>query len=182
MFRDDKTIYGKHAYYMHRLSPRTKELAEEKLFTRYIDVYMIGAIIGFIFGVKEERDRTSEHKAEEARIPLTTINNEMDNLMLIYRTVLLLENKMEQSNEERIDRAFKDDLYEDRLNVKKENDELFESYARGGISYLFEKLYNGTFTLEDKIKRIYTFVKEFYEEYYLETHLEDIDYEKERIF
>lgn len=182
MFREDEKLYGKHAYYLQKLSPRSKEYAKVKLFNRYIDVYMIGAVLGYINGIKEERDRTSEYKSEEANIPLTTILNEEDNIMMIYRTILLLENKDVMSEEERMERAFKDDLFEDRSESKKENDELFDSYVRGGISYLYEKLYNETLNLDDRIERIQKFVKEFHDEFYLEVHLEDIDYEKDKVY
>lgn len=42
MFEGDYTIYGKHATYM-------KYLKETKVFNRYIDVYMAGAVLGALY-------------------------------------------------------------------------------------------------------------------------------------
>ena len=42
MFEGDYTIYGKHATYI-------KYLKEAKVFSRYIDVYMAGAVLGALY-------------------------------------------------------------------------------------------------------------------------------------
>jgi len=182
MFKDDDLLmHGKHAYYMQLLAPRDKEQNATRLFNRYIDVYMIGAVVGYIYGVKEDRDNQSEYKTKTANIPLTTIRRERTNLMIIYRTIMLLDNKDETSEETRIDRAFKDDLFDDRLKQKQINDELFNSFVRGGISYLYEKLYNETLTIEDRIERIMNLVEEFHDDYYDKNYLEEIDYEIDRV-
>lgn len=184
MFKTDIKITGKHGYYVKALAP-TKDQPDhsERIFARYIDVYMIGAVIGFIQNRKEESDTTSLNKESSytATIFYNVIAGEEQRLKLIYRTIMLLEKSDELNEEERIDRAFKDDVLDDRNENKKKNDDLFECYVRGGISYLYEELYNGTFSLNDRIERIKKMVDEFYEEFYLESYLKDIEYEKDRI-
>lgn len=175
MFEGDIVITGKHAYYMKVLSDRDNP--SERFFNRYIDVFMNAAIIGFIYGEKDDVDRDSEYKDETARIFYDAINREKQNLEFLYRIIMLLEDKNNLSKEERIERAFKDDLYKDREDKKEANIELFNSYVRGGISFLYNKL-NGI-NIEDRITNIKEFVEDFNSEFFLRKYLEDIDYEED---
>ena len=47
MFENDYALFGKHATYVKFLKD------EAKVFNRYIDVYMNGAIMGFCTGVNQ---------------------------------------------------------------------------------------------------------------------------------
>lgn len=172
MFRSDIAITGKHAYYVKVLADK-----DVKIFNRYIDVYMNAAIIGFIYGEKEDVDKDSEYKEETARILLEVINREKQKLKLIYRLIMLLENAKNLSKEERIERAFKDDIYSDRKDKKEANIELFNSYIRGGISFLYNQL-NGI-NVDERITNIKEFAEDFNSEFFLQKYLEDIDYEED---
>src|SRR5690625_955860 len=100
MFDKDIIITGKHANYIRFLSPRKKP--NERIFDRYIDVYMNAAIIGFIYGEKEDRDKSDEHINEQpATIFLEAVSKERTNLLFIYRTIMLLHNKENLSPEQR---------------------------------------------------------------------------------
>lgn len=180
MFTKDITLTGKHAYYTKFLSPRNE--LEERIFDRYIDVYMSAAIIGFIYGEKEEKDKSSEYANEAANILLGAIQRERQNLLFIYRTIMLLEGKEKLTEEERIERAFKDDLYNDRTDKQQDNMELFISYVRGGISFLYKKVTENAVSKEERIANIKEFVEDFHNEFILEKHLEDIDYEEDQAF
>lgn len=175
MFKGDIAITGKHAYYMKVLSDRDNN--SERLFNRYIDVFMNAAIIGFIYGEKEDIDKDSDYKDETARIFYDVINREKQNLEFIYRIIMLLDDTKKLSKEERIERAFKDDVYSDRKEKKEANLELFYSYVRGGISFLYDKL-NGI-NIDDRITNIKEFVEDFNSEFFLRKYLEDIDYEED---
>lgn len=178
MFKGDIAITGKHAYYMKVLSDNDNP--SERFFNRYIDVYINAAIIGFIYGEKEDVDKDSEYKEETARIFYDAINREKQNLDFIYRIIMLLEDGKNLSKEERIERAFKDDIYSNRKDKKEANLELFNNYVRGGISFLYEKL-NGI-NIDDRITNIKEFVEDFNSEFFLRKYLEDIDYEEDVVY
>ena len=52
---------------------------------------------------------------------------------------------------------------------------MFESYVRGGVEVLYEKLMEGSFSNDDYMERLYDFVKELQERFN-----EDIDIEEVR--
>lgn len=58
MFEGDYTIYGRHATYIKYL------VNDAKAFKRYIDVYMMGAVLGML----NDRRSTSGDSADRARI------------------------------------------------------------------------------------------------------------------
>lgn len=182
MFNKEIIITGKHAYYMKFLSPQKSSTEEyrNRIFDRYMDVYMNAAVIGFIYGEKEEIDRTIDYKDAKASLFTDVVQKEKQNLLFIYRIIMLLENKKNTNEEERIERAFKDDSYSNRTDRKLENLELFNSYVRGGITYLYNKI--NAVSLEERIDNINEFVEDFQSEFILEKYLEDIVYEEDKVY
>ena len=73
-------------------------------------------------------------------------------LLHIMKRVLLLDDSIELTKEERIKRAFSGPK---TVEEAQENMELFNSYVRGGIEYLHEELVERPVLSEDK----YTYAK-----------------------
>ena len=67
-------------------------------------------------------------------------------LNTIMTTVLLLDETTHLTKEERISRAFKKPDTEEVLNA---NTELFDSYVRGGIEYLYDALVVRPLSIDD---------------------------------
>lgn len=176
MFNSNKLIVGKHAYFIKELSPRDN--VELRVFDRYIDVYIIGAIIGYINGLKEDRDTESEFKAQTANIFLDAIQKERTKLEFIYRTIMLLDDGTDLSEDARVNRAFRDDLMAERNDNHKENMNLFNSYVRGGITFLYENLLSDAYNRDERISNIIDFVVDFNNDFIREIYTEDIDYER----
>jgi len=154
MFVSDILIHGKHAQYIKELGK-----TEYQLFSRYLDVFMNGAIIGLIYDRREERDRVSQFKDIQTNILAEVINKEKLNLDYIYRLIMILDDSQEITLEEKINRAFRDDSNSDVSDRHKKNLELFKLYALGGISILHDKIIGEGINKEDFMKKSYEFMK-----------------------
>lgn len=160
MFEDDIRITGKHAIHV-------KYLAKDiNIFDRYIDVYMVGSIFGFLYGKKAEKDTSSE---DYANILASTVVSERLRLDFLYRLIMLLDETSEHTPEGRINRAFRETAT-DRDSVSlAENMKLFNSYVLGGIEFLYEEFTDGCETRDACIKKIYNVVTDFYNDLHIES-------------
>lgn len=148
MFENDLLLKGKHATY-------TKFLCSNaKVFKRYLDVYMLGAIMGFLHGRKGKRDTTTK---DEASIMAETVIKENNRCKFLYRLIMLLDETTGLTPEQRIDRAFRQDADQEAMNA---NMALFNSYVLGGIEVLYKKFKDCT-TRDDYIDKIYEFIVNF---------------------
>ncbi len=155
MFENDIRITGKHAMYMKYLSNKAK------IYERYIDVYMNGAIIGFLYGRRSEKDNDID---DNANILASTLANERLKCDFIYRLIMLLDETTGHSVDERINRAFKDVSIGREDESVGSNMKLFDSYVLGGIEVLYDIYANGCETVEDRTKKVYKVVKNFNDE------------------
>ena len=151
MFESDYTLIGKHATY-------TKRLNEAGVFARYIDVYMNAAILGFLYGRKAERDHTSN---DRGRIYADAFIRERTCCIFIFQLIMLLEQTTGYSEEERVDRVFRE-MYSNE-DVEAKNLELFHQYVRGRIEYLHE-FFEDCSATHDYVSRMYDLVSDFKEE------------------
>ncbi|CAG9607745.1 hypothetical protein [Pseudoneobacillus rhizosphaerae] len=155
MFETDLSLVGKHATY-------TKFLVNDaKIFKRYIDVFMNGAIFGFLYGRKSEKDKDSTDRANILAGAFITEKMRCD---FIYRLIMLLDDSPGITNENKIDRAFRDDSKGEKSENHIANMNLFNSYVLGGIEVLFEKFTEDCTTKEDYINKIYEVVSNFKDE------------------
>jgi len=150
MFDRDFELKGKHAQY-------TKFLVNSaKIFKRYMDVYMVGAIIGFLHGRQEKIDQSI---ADDARIFAEVFNKERSRLEFFYQLIMLLDESTGLDEQQRIDRAFR--VTDAAQEAMQANMELFHSYVFGGIEVLYEKLAEDSTTIDDYINQVYQVVEAF---------------------
>ena len=163
MFDSDIKIVGKHATYIKFLSKKTTELNKDfagaEIFRRYIDVYIAGAMLGILKKRKSEVDNAPN--GDTAMIFASAVINEQSNLKFLYRMILLLDDAA-LSNDDRVDLAFRNDTNNEKL---KAGMEVFNSYARGGIEWFYEKFTDGATTKEDYLQKIAEIVRDFEEIY-----------------
>ena len=138
-FRTDKTLYGRHANYV-------KLLREKKIFNRYIDVYKLAPIIGFLFGKKCDLDKTKSEDGSvyDASIFTEQMTKESKDIKINFRLIMILDKNYEPSEEIRMDKAFRN------LADYQEDINLFESYIRGGIDIIYDKII-GTSVYKEKV-------------------------------
>lgn len=137
----------------------TQNAIQQSHVKRLVDLYAIAAIVGLRKGIRLPDDSSSEKRT----IQMQQLNESYQTLGTIMKLVLMMDESRGLDEEERIRSAFK--VPENR----QEHDagmELFNSYARGGIEYLYEQLVtrvNVDITEEDfgdpKINNIVAFLK-----------------------
>ena len=165
MFENDYEVNGIHATQLKFL------VNNAKVFYRYIDVYMNAAIIGFLNDRKAKKDNSSQ---DRARIYADAFATEKLNCDFIYRLIMLLSEATELTNQQILDRAFREDARTESSvakNAHSENMKLFNSYVLGGIEVLYERYTSSATSREDYINRMYDETEKFKEE------MEGIDYE-----
>ncbi len=155
MFTSDILIKGKYATYLKYLSQKTeKNDHKEKVagvFERHIDVYMTAAVVGLVYGLRNEEDTGS---TETAKLFADVVNREQDRLESIFRIAMLVDNSSNLTADEKIHRAF-------REPENPENMRLFNSYVRGGLEWLYEQFTSGATTKDEYLAKIYEIVDAF---------------------
>ena len=129
---EDILIYGKYREYVDALWTHNK--IQESLFERLVDLYAVAAVIGLRIGRKLPNDSSGEKRT----IPLSVISGEYIRLRNIMQVILILDESRALSEEDRIKMAF-DNMPKDKETYTA-NMELFHSYARGGLEYLYQEL------------------------------------------
>lgn len=164
MFEREIKLVGKHATYLKFLSKKTKQLNKDfagaEIFKRYIDVYIVGVIVGLVKKLKADVDADSD----SASIFADAVISEQFKLKALYRMVQLLDNPS-LSPDERIDLAFRYDTDEEKVQ---EGMKTFNSYARGGIEWLYDTLTSKAKTKDEYLESVYNMVNEFYDDYMVE--------------
>lgn len=109
-FKEQTVIKGKHAQYM-------KELKEKKVFGRLYDVYLQCALYGACFDLKSEKDVSVR---EPQSIFTDMFSNNSEYCLNILKMVLLLDNSLNLSKEEKIKRvfSFKNGYYAEKKQMK----------------------------------------------------------------
>ena len=162
MFDGEIKISGKHALYIKFLAAKTTQLNKglpcAGAFKRYIDVYIAGATIGF---VKKLKSPTDNSVSETATLFADAVIGEQEKLKILYRIMQLIDDSS-LSCDDRIDLAFRYDA--DDAHVKK-GIELFNSYARGGIQWLYDEITENATTQDDYYENIAELVKNFSQDY-----------------
>lgn len=107
------------------------------LFPTLREAYVLAAIIGFLHGRKETVDTTP--KVPAASIFASDLDSRKADLRLIYRIMMLVEEDPTFTIDDYMNRAFRDDSDTDNPENLKRNMAVFNSYACGGLEYLYEK-------------------------------------------
>ena len=158
MFDNDYLIKGSHGdriRFLNLTSNKNDESANAfGPFKAAIDVYILAPLIG----VLENKKSSESTGGKDFRIFAGAFSTHKKDVETVYRLVLLSE-KNELTNDEKIDRAFKVDDIPEKHNA---NMDLFHTYMRGGIDWLYEKIVDEKSTLEDDyIENLLETVKDF---------------------
>lgn len=154
-FKDQTVIKGKHARYM-------RELTDKKIFERKYDAYLQCALYGACFDLKSEKDTSGN---DTQNIFANMFNNESEYCLRILRMVLLLDNSLNLSKEEKIKRifSFKNGFYpEEKKDEMNENMLIFNSYFYGGIEEIYSRYFKNCINDDDIIDKMKALIKDFY--------------------
>lgn len=158
-FKTENMIFtGSHRDYIDQMWELNK--MSKSFFKRLVDLYAIAAIVGLRVGRKSPADDDGTDIKRTIQIQqLNDLNPVLTNIM---RMVLLFDDSRGLSTEQRLESAFV--IPEDKETYS-ENMELFNSYARGGIEYLYEQLILRSPDIEDdytdkRIANIYALISQ----------------------
>ena len=164
MFDKEYAFKGKHAQMVSDLTKKF-DIMNNQIFQRNYDVYLLAPIIGFLYQRKADVDYSPN--INPTKIFGDILMKNIDDLMFNYRLIMLLDKKNEPNAEKRIEKAFRGN--------KDENDEaLYESYVRGGVEVLYEKLMEGVTAPEEYVNKLYDFLEEFDERYNQNIDMEQV--------
>lgn len=156
IFNGDYQFKGSHAEKVNRLTAAFNKM-NNALFRRNLDVYILAPIVGFLYN----RIAAVESSGKPANILYDAMSKELDTLWFNYRLLMLLDAKHEPDFEKRVDKAFrsygKEQAHDD--------EERYESFVRGGVDVLYEKLIEPSNVEEDFLKNLFDFFEEFEDRY-----------------
>lgn len=171
MFDKQYRFKGKHAQRVDMLTSSFDEISNAKLFDRNVDVYINAPLIGFLYGRTAELDNTKNPETGQVytqNIMGDRVIYSSEELMFNFRLIMLLDTNYEPNEEKRINKAFRN------MGEDPKDEERFDSYVRGGVDVLYEKLIEGSNEPNAYIYRLFDFIEEFQERFNSEIKSEDI--------
>lgn len=175
MFDKDMQIRGKYATYWKALTQLPGNAVETKknfkVFENYIYVFMVAPVIGLLNGKKGFLDPADDNKDTAGMLAEVQLKNQ-GKLKYLYRLIILVDDTLGLTDEEKINMAFREDNNEESV---KKGMELFMSYFYGGLDVLYGTFVEGCITEEDYIQEMFDFVTEFKEEQSIDALAVDIE-------
>jgi len=131
-FLQDLIITGKHARYIDKLWEKNK-VYNSYIKTLY-DLYVLAVVLGLRMGKTSKIDKIGDDKKTLQAGQMNNRRKELSNLMIL---VLLVDETSNLEEIEKINRAFRGPNNDEEFES---NVELFNSYFRAGVEYLYEML------------------------------------------
>lgn len=158
-FKTDPIILnGRFARYADAMWTQNK-IEDKSRFSKLVDLYAVAAIIGFRKGRRLADDKLTP---EKRTIQLDQVASNYMRFYTIMQVVLLLDDSRSLEPEEKAKMAFDTNPKSEKMYM--DNMELFHSYARGGLEYLYEVLVTRPVGIDDefedaRVANIMEFVK-----------------------
>ena len=168
MFDKDFRITGKHANYWKDLCelagnvPDREQHNNFKIFSAYIDAYVVCPLIGFQYNRKGVIDNSEEGNAG---MLAEVFGKRRQELKYVYQIIMMLDTDSEPDEDKRLYRAFKfaAETPEDNSLIE-ENMKIYNAYFLGGLEILHEEFVEQCHDDDDYLKQMYDYVKRFYDE------------------
>ena len=170
MFDKQYRFKGKHALRVSTLIGVFDEVSKAKIFGRNVDVYADAPLIGFLYNRTAELDNTKNpetHEVYNQNVMGDRVMQSQDELTFNFRLIMLLDANYEPDVEKRINNAFK-------FMDKPEHMERFNSYVRGGVDVLYEKITENATTPDEYVNNLYDFLEEFEERFNQDINVENV--------
>lgn len=140
MFDKQYRFRGRHAVRVDALTSVFDSNSKAKLFDRNVDVYANAPLVGFLYGRTAEQDDTRNPETNQVynqNVMGDRVIYSQEELQFNFRLIMLLDKDYEPNEDERIDKAFK------HMGENPDDEARFDSYVRGGVDVLYEKLIEG---------------------------------------
>lgn len=171
MFDKQYRFRGRHAVRVDKLTGVFDSDSKAKLFDRNVDVYANAPLVGFLYGRRADIDNEKNPETNQVynqNVMGDRVIYSQEELTINFRLIMLLDKDYEPDEDKRIDKAFR------HMGDDPADEERFDSYVRGGVDVLYEKLIEGASSPDDFISRLYDFIEEFHERFHEETNVEEI--------
>ena len=158
MFDKQYRFKGRHALRVDQLMSVFDKNSKAKLIERNVDVYTNAPLIGFLYKRTAELDDTKNPETGQVynqNVMGDRVIYSSEELQFNFRLIMLLDKEYEPNVEKRIDKAFR------HMGEDPADEERFDSYVRGGVDVLYEKLIEGAGDPDSYINRLYEFIEEF---------------------
>lgn len=162
MFDKQYRFRGKHAVRVDALTGVFDSDSKAKLFERNVDVYANAPLVGFLFNRRAEQDDTRNPETNQIynqNVMGDRVIYSQEELLFNFRLIMLLDKEYEPDEEARINKAFR------HMGEDPADEERFDSYVRGGIDVLYEKLIEDSTSADDYITHLFDFVEDFQERF-----------------
>ncbi len=162
MFDKQYRFRGRHAIRVDALTSIFDNVSKAKLFERNVDVYTNAPLVGFLYGRKSDLDDTKNPETNQIynqNVMGDRVIYSQEELLFNFRLIMLLDEEYEPDEDKRIDKAIR------HTGENPADEERFDSYVRGGIDVLYEKLVEGANSPDEYVLRLYDFVEEFYDRF-----------------
>lgn len=171
MFDKQYRFRGRHAVRVDELTSVFDSDSKAKLFERNVDVYTNAPLVGFLYGRTAEPDDTRNPETNQVynqNVMGDRVIYSQEELLFNFRLIMLLDKEYEPDEDVRINKAFR------HMGEYPADEARFDSYVRGGVDVLYEKLIEGVSSPDEYVMRLYDFVEEFQEKFNEEMSNEDI--------
>lgn len=171
MFDKQYRFKGRHALRVDQLTAIFDSTSKAKLFERNVDLYTNAPLVGFLYGRTAEVDDLKNPETNQPynqNVMGDRVIYSQEELMFNFRLIMLLDKNYEPDEDKRIDKAFR------HMGADPKDEERFDSYVRGGVDVLYEKLIEDASGPEDYVKNLFDFLDDFREKFNSEISEETI--------
>lgn len=171
MFDKQYRFRGKHAIRVDALTSVFDNNSKAKLFERNVDVYTNAPLVGFLYGRTADIDDTRNPETNQVytqNVMGDRVIYSQEELIFNFRLIMLLDKSYEPNEDVRIDKAFR------HMGEDPADEARFDSYVRGGIDVLYEKLIERLSSPDEYVTRLYDFIEAFQEKFNDEMSNNDI--------
>lgn len=157
LFRGQYRFFGTHADRVKKLTAEF-DSNKHKLFGTVHEVFQLAPVVGFLYKRKADlnRDVPGDISIFDAEM-----SRHKDVFQFNYQLIMLLDIEHATDEDARVDKAFK--FY--GTEQAKPDEDLYESYVRGGVDVLFEKLIAQSGSPDDYTQYLYEFMEDFESRY-----------------
>jgi len=157
LFQGQYRFFGTHADKVKKLTAEF-DSNKHKLFGTVHEVFQLAPVVGFLYKRKASlnRDVPGDISIFDAEM-----SRHRDVFQFNYQLIMLLDIEHAADEDIRVDKAFK--FY--GTEQAKSDEDLYESYVRGGVDILYEKLITQSESPDDYTKNLYEFMEDFESRY-----------------
>jgi hypothetical protein len=161
MFDKQYRFRGSHAERVTKLTTQFESISGTKVFERNVDVLCDAPLIGFLYNRRADLDNTKNPTTNEVyntNVMGDRVIYSSEEMLFNFRLIMLLDSAYEHDAQKRIDISVSSDTFWP-------GQERYDSYVRGGVDVLYEKLVEGATSTDDFVNRLSDFVTDFDERF-----------------